>query len=67
MKYKPYSIEWTRNRALQDILEEYLEDENVTPEQIGKEIIDILQNWTDNYSDKVEKGKVLKSFFKNND
>lgn len=63
MDYKPYSIEWTRKRALQDAIYDYLEDPETSPEQICEDIRDVLESWVSEYSSRAEKGKVLKSFF----
>lgn len=63
MDYKPYTIEWTRKRALQEAIYEYLEDPETLPEQICEDIRDVLEGWVDQYSSRAEKGKALKSLF----
>ena len=64
MKYKPYSPEWTRYRALEESIYEYLEDPDTSPEQICEDIRDVLEDWVNEYSSRAEKGKVLQSLFK---
>jgi hypothetical protein len=64
MKYKPYSPEWTRYRALEDAIYEYLEDSDTSPELICGDIRDVLEGWVNEYSSRAEKGKVLQAFFK---
>jgi hypothetical protein len=63
MKYQPYSTEWTRFRALEDAIYEYLEDPDTSPEQICEDVRDVLEGWVSEYSSRAEKGKVLQSFF----
>lgn len=65
MDYKPYSLEWTRKRALREAIYDYLEDPETSPEQICEDIRDILESWVNEYSSRAEKGKVLKSLFSN--
>lgn len=62
--YKPYTLEWTRKRALQESIYEYLEDPDTSPEQICEDIRDVLEGWVNEYSSRAEKGEVLQSFFK---
>lgn len=64
MKYKPYSLNWTRYRALQEVINDYLQDEDTSPEVIGEDIKDILNEWVNDYSSRVEKGQDLMSIFK---
>jgi len=64
MKYKPYSPEWTRYRALEEAIYEYLQDPDTSPELICEDIRDVLNEWVNEYSSRAEKGKVLQSFFK---
>jgi RNase adaptor protein for sRNA GlmZ degradation len=64
MDYKPYTLEWTRKRALQDAIYDYLEDVDTSPEQICEDIRDVLEEWVNQYSSRAEKGKVLKDLFK---
>jgi hypothetical protein len=64
MDYKPYTLEWTRKRALQESIYEYLEDPETSPEQICEDIRDVLEGWVNEYSSRAEKGKVLQSLFK---
>jgi hypothetical protein len=64
MKYSPYSPEWTRYRALEESIYEYLQDPDTSPEQIGEDIRDVLEEWVSEYSSRAEKGKVLQSLFK---
>jgi len=64
MKYKPYSPEWTRYRALEDAIYEYLQDPDTSPELICGDIRDVLEGWVNEYSSRAEKGKDLQSFFK---
>lgn len=64
MDYRPYSLEWTRKRALQEAIYNYLEDPETSPEQICEDIRDVLEGWVDEYSSRAEKGRVLKDFFK---
>ena len=64
MKYQPYSPNWTRYRALEEAIYEYLEDQDTSPEQICEDIRDVLETWVNEYSSRAEKGKVLQSFFK---
>ena len=65
MDYKPYTLEWTRKRALQQAIYEYLEDVDTSPEQICEDIRDVLEDWVNEYSSRAEKGKVLQSLFSN--
>lgn len=62
--YKPYSVSWTRKRALREILYEYLEDPNTNTSQVCEDIKDVLDEWIGSYSSRVEKGKELRDFFK---
>jgi RNase adaptor protein for sRNA GlmZ degradation len=64
MDYKPYTLEWTRKRALQEAIYDYLEDVDTSPEQICEDIQDVLEEWVNQYSSRAEKGKVLKDLFK---
>lgn len=64
MDYKPYSMEWTRKRALQEALYDYLEDPDTSPEQVCEDIRDVLEGWVSEYSSRAEKGKVLQSLFR---
>jgi hypothetical protein len=64
MKYQPYSPNWTRYRALQEAIYEYLEDPETSPEQICEDIRDVLEGWVNEYSSRAEKGRVLQSLFK---
>lgn len=64
MDYRPYSLEWTRKRALQEAIYAYLENPETSPEQICEDIRDVLEGWVEEYSSRAEKGQVLKSFFK---
>lgn len=62
--YKPYTLEWTRKRALQEVIYEYLEDPDTQPSQICEDIRDILEEWIGSYSSRVEKGQELRDFFR---
>ena len=64
MKYKPYSPNWTRYRALQEVIYDYLQDEDTSPEVIGNDIKDILNEWVNQYTSRVEKGKNLINILK---
>lgn len=64
MDYKPYTLEWTRKKALQEAIYDYLEDPETSPEQICEDIRDVLEGWVNEYSSRAEKGKLLKSLFK---
>lgn len=64
MKYKPYSPNWTRYRELQRVLYDYLEDANTSPEVIGEDIQDILEEWINDYSSRADKGNKLKNLFR---
>jgi RNase adaptor protein for sRNA GlmZ degradation len=64
MKYKPYSPEWTRYRALEEAIYEYLEDPDTSPEQICEDIQDVLEEWVNQYSSRAERGSVLRNMFK---
>jgi len=64
MDYKPYTLEWTRKRALQLAIYEYLEDIDTSPELICEDIRDVLEGWVNEYSSRAERGKVLQSLFK---
>lgn len=64
MDYKPYTIEWSRKRALQESIYDYLEDPDTNPSQICDDIKDILEEWVDRYSSRALKGQVLKDLFK---
>jgi|LauGreDrversion4_2_1035121.scaffolds.fasta_scaffold43964_2 hypothetical protein len=63
MDYKPYTLEWTRKRALQEAIYEYLEDPETLPEQICEDIKDVLEGWVNEYSSRAEKGQTLRSLF----
>jgi RNase adaptor protein for sRNA GlmZ degradation len=63
MKYKPYTPEWTRYRALEDAIYDYLQDPETSPEEVCEDIRDVIETWIDDYSSRAEKGKVLQSFF----
>jgi RNase adaptor protein for sRNA GlmZ degradation len=64
MDYKPYTLEWTRKRALQEAIYDYLEDVDTSPEQICEDIQDVLEEWVNQYSSRAEKGSVLMNMFK---
>lgn len=64
MDYKPYTIEWSRKRALQDAIFDYLEDLNTDPSQICEDIKDILEEWINQYSSRALKGQELRDYFK---
>lgn len=64
MDYKPYTIEWSRKRELQQILYNYLEDKNTSPKMIGEDICDILEDWMNEYSSRVDKAQELRNIFK---
>jgi hypothetical protein len=64
MKYKPYSPEWTRYRALEDAIYEYLQDPETSPEEVCEDIQDVVSSWVNEYSSRAEKGKVLQALFK---
>jgi RNase adaptor protein for sRNA GlmZ degradation len=63
MKYKPYTPEWTRYRALENAIYDYLQDSETSPEEVCEDIRDVIESWIDDYSSRAEKGKVLQSFF----
>jgi len=63
MDYKPYTLQWTRKRALEEAIYEYLEDPDTSPEQICEDIRDVLEGWINQYSSRAEKGKMLISLF----
>lgn len=63
MKYQPYSPKWTRYRALEDAIYEYLEDPKTSPEEVCEDIRDVVEGWVNEYSSRAEKGKVLQSLF----
>lgn len=64
MDYKPYTIEWTRKRALQEVIYDYLEDTDTSPEQICEDIKDILEDWVNQYTSRADKGNKLKDLFR---
>lgn len=64
MKYQPYSSKWTRYRALEEALYDYLEDPETLPEEVCEDIQDVLNGWINEYSSRAERGKVLQSLFK---
>lgn len=64
MKYQPYSPKWTRYRALEEALYDYLEDPETSPEQVCEDIRDVLEGWVNEYSSRATKGQVLQSLFK---
>lgn len=64
MDYKPYTIQWTRKRALKEVIYDYLEDLDSSPEQICEDIKDILDKWTNEYSSRADKGRVVKEFLR---
>lgn len=64
MKYQPYSSNWARYRELQRVLYDYLQDEDTSPEVIGEDIRDILENWINDYSSRANKGQELRNIFK---
>ncbi len=64
MDYKPYTLEWTRKRALQEAIYDYLEDVDTSPEQICEDIQDVLEEWVNQYSSRAEKGSILMNMFK---
>ena len=64
MKYQPYSTNWTRYRALQESIYDYLEDSDTSPEQICEDIRDVLEEWVNEYSSRADKGSTLRSMFK---
>jgi len=57
-------MEWTRKRALQEALYDYLEDPETSPEQVCEDIRDVLEGWVNEYSSRATKGQVLQSLFK---
>jgi hypothetical protein len=63
MKYKPYSLKWTRYKALEESLYDYLEDPQTSPEEVCEDIRDVFNAWISKYSSRVEKGKILQSIF----
>lgn len=64
MDYRPYTLEWTRKKALKEAIFDYLEDVDTSPEQICEDIRDVLESWVNEYSSRTEKGIALKNFFK---
>ena len=64
MKYKPYTLEWTRYRSLQESIYDYLHDSETPPEQLCEDIRDVLDEWVNEYSSRTEKGSVLRDMFK---
>lgn len=64
MDYKPYSVEWTRKRVLKEAIYDYLEDPQVSPELVGEDIKDILEEWIDEYSSRASRGQVLRELFR---
>ena len=64
MDYKPYSVEWSRKRELQRVIHDYLEDPDTSPEVIGEDIRDILEDWINDYSSRASKGQELRNIFK---
>jgi RNase adaptor protein for sRNA GlmZ degradation len=64
MKYQPYSPNWTRYRALQESIYDYLEDSETPPEQICEDMRDVLEEWVNEYSSRAEKGSILIDMFK---
>ena len=62
MKYKPYSIEWSRKRYLSEALQKYFED-GVETSMIIKDIVDTLEEWSSsckNQSNRID--EVLNKF-----
>ena len=45
MKYKPYTPEWTRYRALEDAIYDYLQDPETSPEEVCEDIRDVIETW----------------------
>jgi hypothetical protein len=64
MDYKPYSPEWSRKRVLREAIHDYLEDTKVSPEVIGEDIKDILEEWINEYSSRASRGKSLRELFR---
>lgn len=64
MDYRPYSLEWTRKRALEEAIYDYLQDPETSPKQICEDIRDVLEGWVNEYSSRADKGRVLQDFFK---
>lgn len=54
MKYKPYSIEWSRKRYLSESLQKYFDD-GVDTEIIVSDIIDCLNESTTFHRSRAEK------------
>lgn len=63
--HKPYSTLWSRKRELKQLIYSYLED--TEPSVICSDLKDIVEEWVNDNNSRLEKGKVLQSFFKNND
>lgn len=62
MKYKPYSVEWSRKRYLSEAIHKYFED-NVSTENIIDDIVDILNESEVYYKIKSDKFKIVKDNF----
>jgi hypothetical protein len=54
MEYRPYSLEWSRKRYLNESIQKYFEDD-VSVELILDDIIDILETNQSLYQNKSEK------------
>ena len=60
MEYKPYTVEWTRKRYLDEALQKYFEDD-VSIQNIIGDILDILDENENYYREKANKFSSLKN------
>lgn len=64
MNYKPYSAEWSRKRYLSEAIQKYF-DEDVSPEVVLNDIVDILHQWEHEHQSRANKlQSVLKGLSK---